>query len=309
MNTVGNHVTGAVGRNRRPAPRNRTLFLSAADRRAIPVERYAIPAAGTIRPRDLLDRVTCGDSLQILPALPDACVDLVVADPPYNVGKTYGHAAGRCRWQRDRYAEYLHEWLSHCARLLRDGGSLYVCCDWRFSGLVHEVLDDLLTVRNRITWRREKGRGCKRNWKNNLEDIFFATKGEAYTFNLQSVMVRKKVIAPYRHADGSAKDWREEDGQRVRDTHPSNIWGDLVVPFWSMPENTPHPAQKPERLIERLILASSNRGDVVLDPFLGSGTAAVVARRLGRSFIGIECNEDYCRLAMKRLAREEEQEK
>lgn len=302
MSTIGNHATGRINPARRPAPRNRTLFLTAADRRAISAER--LRPSGLLRVEDLLDRVTCGDCLEVLPHLPAGCVDLAVADPPYNIGKDFG-PAGRCRWQRDAYGQWLDEWIGQVARLMRNGASCYVCCDWRYSGLVHEVLDAHLAVLNRITWRREKGRGAKRNWKNNLEDIFFAVKGDDYTFNLDAVMVRKRVIAPYRDASGQAKDWHVDSaGRPVRLTCPSNIWSDLTVPFWSMPENTPHPAQKPEMLLERILAASSREGDVVLDPFLGSGTSAVVARRMGRRFIGIELNADYCRLATKRLARE-----
>ena len=304
MGTIGQKATGLVAPAGRPAPRNRTLFLTPEDRRAIPVAPLR-PAGGGIDPEDLIGRITCGDCLEILPCLPAGCIDLVVADPPYNLGKDFGPAAGRCRPRREQYGTWLDRWIDQAARLLRDGGSLYVCCDWRYSPLVHEVIEAHLTVRSRITWRREKGRGARRNWKNNLEDIFFATKGRAYTFNLDAVKVRKPVLAPYRDAVGGAKDWvRDADGRAVRYTHPSNIWTDLTVPFWSMPENTPHPAQKPEKLIARILAASSNEGDLILDPFVGSGTTAVVARRMRRRFIAIEVNDDYCRLAIKRLARE-----
>ncbi len=87
----------------------------------------------------------------------------------------------------------------------------------------------------------------------------------------------------------------------MRFTYPSNIWTDISIPFWSMPENTDHPTQKPEKLIAKLILASSNKGDVVFDPFLGSGTTAVTAKKLGRKFVGIEKEQEYVALAMKRL--------
>lgn len=301
MSTIGRQTTGLVAPHRRPAPRNRTLFLTPADRRALPVHPYR-PTGQSIAPADLLGRITCADCLDILPLLPDGCVDLVVADPPYNLGKDFG--AGRCRRSDEQYARWLTRWVADAARLLRDGGSAYVCCDWRYSPTVHRTLDAHLTVRNRITWRREKGRGARRNWKNCMEDIFFATRGDDYTFNLDAVKTVKDVIAPYRDPAGRPKDWHvRSDGRKVRYTHPCNIWTDLTVPFWSMPENTPHPAQKPEKLIARILAASSNAGDVVLDPFVGSGTTAVVADRTGRRFIAIERNADYCRLAMKRLAR------
>ncbi|MBO1351689.1 MAG: site-specific DNA-methyltransferase [Hormoscilla sp. GUM202] len=114
--------------------------------------------------------------------------------------------------------------------------------------------------------------------------------------------LKRKVIAPYRTADGSPKDWQEEAGGNFRLTHPSNIWTDITIPFWSMPENTKHPTQKPEKLIAKLVLASSDPGEMVLDPFLGSGTTAVVARKLGRRFVGVEIDREYCCWALKRLA-------
>jgi site-specific DNA-methyltransferase (adenine-specific) len=132
-----------------------------------------------------------------------------------------------------------------------------------------------------------------------MEDVWFATKGATYTFNL--VKWKKPVIAPYRE-NGKPKDWVEENGERYRMTHPSNMWIDLCVPFWSMPENTPHPYQKPEKLVQRVIEASSRPGDLVVDPFLGSGTTAVVAKRMKRRYIGFEAKPDYVRLALKRLA-------
>lgn len=99
-----------------------------------------------------------------------------------------------------------------------------------------------------------------------------------YTFNLEAVKIQKEVIAPYRDSSGAPKDWFENGNKRYRLTHPSNVWTDISIPFWSMPENTPHPTQKPEKLIAKLILASSNPGDVVFDPFLGSGTTSVTAK-------------------------------
>jgi site-specific DNA-methyltransferase (adenine-specific) len=253
------------------SPRNRTLVLSPRDRE-LPVP--------LLPDRPEADRIYCGDALLGLERAPAA--DLIFADPPY-----------------DPPPSWHEEWIARAARVLRPGGSIYVCCDWRFSGAVQSFLERHFTVRNRITWKREKGRGARRNWKQNMEDVWFATRGEDYTFHL--VKWKKPVIAPYR-VEGRPKDWTEENGQRVRLTCPSNIWVDLCVPFWSMPENTPHPHQKPEKLVQRIVEASSNPGDLVLDPFLGSGTTAVVARRLGRRYLGFEKDPQYVRLAQKRLA-------
>ena len=252
------------------APRNKTLVLTAAER------RKPVPSI----PREPEpDRIYCGNAIEGLKRSPEA--DLVFADPPY-----------------DRKPEWHAAWIEQAARALKPTGSIYVCCDWTFSGEVQRILENHFVVRNRITWKRDKGRGAQRNWKQNMEDIWFATKGKEYTFNL--VKWKKPVVAPYR-VDGKPRDWVEEDGERYRMTHPSNMWVDLCVPFWSMAENTEHPNQKPEKLVERVIEASSGKGELVIDPFIGSGTTAVVARRLGRHFLGFEREADWVRVAQKRL--------
>jgi site-specific DNA-methyltransferase (adenine-specific) len=157
-------------------------------------------------------------------------------------------------------------------------------------------------VRNRITWEREKGRGASRNWKSCSEDVWFCTVTDRYTFNLEAIKLRRRVLAPYTDEQGDPKGWDRAEGAGFRLTHPSNLWTDLTVPFWSMPENTDHPTQKPEKLLAKVILASSNPGDVIFDPFLGSGTSSVVAKKLGRHYIGVEIDELFCCLAEKRLA-------
>ena len=122
---------------------------------------------------------------------------------------------------------------------------------------------------------------------------------------MDDVKLKRRVIAPYRSDDGTPKDWEESQNGNYRLTHPSNLWSDITIPFWSMPENTDHPTQKPEKLIAKLVVASSNPGDFVFDPFLGSGTTAVVARKLKRRFCGIELNLEYCCWAAKRLIQAE----
>jgi len=272
------------------APRNRTLFLEPGDESLfVPVPLPERPAEG----------IFVGDAVDFLSRLAPESVKLIFADPPYNKGKDFGNNRDR---RRD-YPQWTAQWLDLARRALTSDGSIYVCSAWEQSSLIHRLLEERFVVRTRITWKRDKGRGARANWKSNHEDIWFATAGDRYTFNLEAVKVRKAVIAPYRDAEGRPKDWKESPEGRHRMTHPSNIWTDLCVPFWSMPENTPHPTQKPERLVERILLASSRPGDLVVDPFLGSGTSAVVARRLGRRFAGVDINPEYVRLAMKRLSR------
>lgn len=280
------------------APRNRTIELTPAECEAYSARCVCVnePVKGL---GDITDKTILGDTFSVLPNLPDESVDLVVADPPYNLNKVF-NGAGFSKKSEAEYEEYTRNWLSLVKPKLKKNGSIYVCCDWESSLIIGRVLGEMFTVRNRITWQREKGRGAKANWKNGLEDIWFATVGKEYTFNLDSVKIRKRVIAPYR-VDGKPKDWSETEEGNFRDTCPSNFWDDITIPFWSMPENTSHPTQKSEKLLAKIILASSNPGDLVFDPFLGSGSTSVTAKKLGRHWLGIERDKLYCALAEKRL--------
>ena len=213
------------------------------------------------------DRVLCGDFFALAPLLPAKSYDLVIADPPYNLRKNYG---GEIFQKQDdaSYADFSRRWLGEIRRLLTDTGSLYVCCDWQTGLVLGPILAELFTLRSRITWGREKGRGAAKNWKNSMEDIFFCTAGADYTFHLDAVKQRRRVKAPYTE-NGAPKDWKKTETGNFRDTCPSNFWDDITVPFWSMAENTAHPAQKPEKLMAKLILASSDPGGLILDPFSG----------------------------------------
>jgi site-specific DNA-methyltransferase (adenine-specific) len=282
------------------APRNRTIELTVEDE-ARYTDLFRLEPGREYRPDEIRNRIALGDCVKGLAQLPTAWADLIIADPPYNKAKQYGRDA-YARRSLNEYRAWTEEWIAAAVRALKPDGTMYVCIDWESSGLIQQVLEQQLIVKNRITWKRDKGRGAATNWKNNMEDIWFAVASENYTFNVEAVKVRKPIIAPYRDESGRPKDWIEQsDGNHYRMTHPSNIWTDLTVPFWSMPENTPHPTQKPEKLFERLILASSQPGQLVLDPFMGSGTTASVARRLGRDYAGFEQDEWFYKLALKRL--------
>lgn len=250
-------------------------------------------------PQSILNKTINGDTLSVCSLLPQNFVDLIIADPPYNLRKSF-NGTTFSKKKASEYEEYTYSWLKAIKPLLKPNGSVYVCCDWESSLIIGSVMSELFTVKNRITWQREKGRGAKANWKNSMEDIWFATNSEDYTFNLDAVKIRRRVIAPYR-TDGKPKGWSEDDGVLFRDTCPSNLWDDITVPFWSMPENTAHPTQKPEKLLAKIILASSNENDVVFDPFLGSGTTSVAAKKLNRRYIGIEREPLYCAWTEERL--------
>ncbi len=280
------------------SPRNRTIDTPVSEG-----QQYMDRCIQVRQPQEtldgVLDRTIQGDMFEVCGLLPAESVDLMIADPPYNLTKTYSGTTFSRRSASD-YEQYTREWLAGVKPLLKPNASVYVCCDWETSLIVGRVLGEFFHVRNRITWQREKGRGAKANWKNGMEDIWFATNGDDYTFHLDAVKVRKKVNAPYR-TDGKPKDWIESETGNYRDTCPSNFWDDITIPFWSMPENTAHPTQKSEKLIAKIMIASSSVGDVVLDPFLGSGTTSVVAKKLGRHFIGIEKEPQYCIWAEQRL--------
>lgn len=277
------------------APRNKTIDVSAENGKMY-LERCVREAEIS---ENIRDCVIAGDMFSAGVKLPEGFADLMIADPPYNLSKDFGgNRFGRM--SDSDYEEYTENWVKTVYPLLRDGASVYVCCDWKSSSAIEHVLKKYFVVRNRITWQREKGRGALSNWKNGMEDIWFATKGRDYTFNADAVKVRRRVVAPYKK-DGMPKDWEKTENGNFRNTYPSNFWDDISVPYWSMPENTAHPTQKPEKLLAKLILASSNEGDTVFDPFLGSGSTAVTAKKLGRHFVGIEKNEQYCVWAQIRL--------
>ena len=248
---------------------------------------------------DILDKTILGNTLEVMKFIPNNSIDLIIADPPYNLDKDFGGNKFK-KMSYDEYEKYTEEWLLSVLPLMKENASLYICCDWQSSGPIEKVLRKHLIVRNRITWQREKGRGAQTNWKNGMEDIWFATKSNKYTFNVDDVKIRRKVIAPYK-SDGKPKDWEETAEGKFRDTYPSNFWDDISIPYWSMPENTAHPTQKPEKLLAKLILASSNKGDIIFDPFLGSGSTSVTAKKLNRHYIGIEQNPQYCAWCEKRL--------
>lgn len=277
--------------------RNKTIDFEVSEGNKY-LSRAVIPSAPMSK-IEALDKTLLGNSLELMPLLPEGFADLVIADPPYNMNKAFGDTAFH-RISEDDYYKYTLAWLEKLRPLMKDSASIYVCCDWGSSAAISAALSEFFVVRNRITWQREKGRGAARNWKNSMEDIWFATVSNAYTFNLDAVKVRRKVIAPYRE-NGKPKDWEETDEGKFRSTCPGNFWDDVTVPYWSMPENTAHPTQKPEKLLAKLILASSNPCDTVFDPFLGSGSTSVTAKKLDRHYCGIEQNPQYCAWCEKRL--------
>jgi len=281
--------------------RNRTMTLSLAEKRLFSVKLLKLEKATSID--SIRNKVINQDIFEAVNYLPSGFVDLLFVDPPYNLTKNFNAVSFKQMPIKD-YMKWMDSWIKKIKRILKPDASIYICGDWRSSPAIHLLCEKYFTVRNRITFEREKGRGARMNWKNNSEDIWFCTFSKNYYFNPDAVKLKRRVIAPYRN-NGKPKDWKNEDNGKFRLTYPSNIWTDITIPFWSMSENTPHPTQKPEKLMAKIILASSKKNDMVFDPFAGVGTTGVVAKKLGRNFLMLEIDKNYCLYALKRLKKAE----
>jgi site-specific DNA-methyltransferase (adenine-specific) len=280
------------------APLNRTINISKDEVQLY--NRKKIILSSNVSVDDICCKVINQDLFEVMEFLPDNFVDLLFLDPPYNLNKKFSNIDFK-EMKTNDYEDWMDKWLSKLIRTLRANASIYFCCDWKTSIPAYNVLKKYFIIRNRITWEREKGRGSKDNWKNSYEDIWYCTLSEKFTFNIDAVKLKRMVRAPYKTEEGAPKDWKSENGKNFRITHPSNLWTDISIPFWSMPENTDHPTQKPEKLLAKIILASTNENDLVFDPFLGSGTTAVTSKKLKRNYCGVEVDETFAALALKRL--------
>ncbi len=285
-------------KKKKRSPRNQTMVIS--DRDIANFSPKLITELPSTRLKENIVGTINGDFEDWAKFLPLQSVDLLFLDPPYNLNKSFNGNKFSKQSVED-YTKWLDNVLVVLKPLLTSTASIYICGDWFSSTSIFQAASNHFIVRNRITWEREKGRGAKSNWKNSSEDIWFCTMSNNYTFNVDDVKLRRKVIAPYK-VNGKPKDWEESKEGNFRDTFPSNIWTDITIPFWSMPENTDHPTQKSEKLLAKVILASSNVGDFVLDPFLGSGTTSVTAKKLNREYLGIDLDTEYCLLTEKRLS-------
>lgn len=284
------------------AERNRTLTVTSDE--IVALQSHILYPQAINVTTDFSNRLINADIFDVIDSIPDESANLIIIDPPYNLSKTFNTSSFAAK-SDDKYEEYLRTWFPKVCAKLAPNGSLYMCGDWKCSYIQQKVISEYLTILNRITWQREKGRGASANWKNGMEDIWFAVKTpKDYYFNVDAVKMKRRVIAPYKE-NGKPKDWQTTAEGNIRITCPSNFWDDISIPFWSMPENTDHPTQKSEKLIAKLILASSKPGDLVFDPFVGSGTTCVAAKKLGRRYLGVEIDEEYCLWGAKRLQQAE----
>ncbi len=226
-----------------------------------------------------------GDSIEVLQQIAPESVDLIVADPPYNLGKDYGNNHDLIGFE-----EYLHFsriWLTLAQEKLKPTGTIYVFMGVRFVSYLYHILDQEIGMyfNSWITWHYTQGIGKTRGFSPRHDDILMFTKSESFKFNLDNVRIPQKY---YRERNNMAG------------ANPGDVWQFSHV-HYSNPERENHPTQKPEGLVERIILASSDENDVVLDPFLGSGTTARVCQQLNRNCIGIELNPEFIKMAENRL--------
>jgi DNA modification methylase len=231
-------------------------------------------------------KLILGNCIEVMSAWPSSHVDLIVADPPYNLGKEYGN--GSDSQLRADYLKFTKAWLSQAVRVLKPNGSLYVFMGFRFISHLFLLLDEefRLPFNSWICWNYTQGMGRTRGFSPRHDDILFFTKSDRYTFNLDSVRVPQKY---YRSRNN------------MRGANPGDVWEFSHV-HYCQGNRTEHPTQKPEGLIERIVLASSNENDLVVDPFAGSGTTLRVCQQLSRQSVGIELSSDYVSLIKNRLA-------
>ena len=240
-----------------------------------------------------------GDAVEVLDReVADGSVDLIFADPPYNIGKRFSQFVDK--WPSDaEYAKWCESWLAVCIRKLKDCGSLYVMTSTQSMPHLDLFLRDRITVLARIVWHYDSsGVQAKNRYGSMYEPILFCVKDEArYKFNADDIQVEAKTGAQRKLIDYRKPTPTPYNVSKV----PGNVWYFPRVRY-RMPEYEAHPTQKPEALLERIIKASSNPGDLVLDPFSGTFTTCAVAQRLGRKSIGIEREAEYVKIGLRRLS-------
>ena len=243
-------------------------------------------------------KIINGDSVKVLKDfVDDNTVDLIFIDPPYNIGKNFnGH---KDKWNKDEdYLEWCYEWLQLCIKKLKKNGSLYVMTSTQFMPYFDIFLRDKISILSRIAWYYDSsGVQAKKYYGSMYEPILFCVKdANDYTFNSNEILVEAKTGAKRKLIDYRKNPPQIYNSEKV----PCNVWEFPRVRY-RMEEYENHPTQKPIALLERIIKASSNEGDIVLDPFAGAFTTAYVAQKLHRKSISIELQEDYIKIGLRRL--------
>lgn len=227
-----------------------------------------------------------GDALVLFREIADESIDLIITDPPYNLGKDYGNNHDLKEF--DDYMDFTRAWLSEAKRVLKPTGTIYVFMGVRFISYLYTVLERELQMffNSWVVWHYTQGMGKTKGFSPRHDDILVFNKSKDFIFNLDNIRVPQKY---YRSRNN------------MRGANPSDVWQFSHVHYCN-PNRQNHPTQKPEGLCERMVLASSNEGDLILDPFSGSGTTLRVCQQLNRNAIGFELNPDYVAMTQQRLA-------
>ena len=231
-------------------------------------------------------KIICGDAIEEMKKLSDKSIHLIVTDPPYNLNKDYGNNQDKLEFEE--YLNFSRQWLTEANRILKDNGTIYVFMGMRYISYIYVILEQELgmTFNSWITWFYTQGIGKTKGYSPRHDDILMFTKNKKdFVFNLDDIRVPQKF---YRSVNN------------MRGANPGNVWEFSHVHYCNK-NRKQHPTQKPEALFERMILASSNLNDTVLDPFVGSGTTLRVCQQTGRSGIGIDMNPEYIEMVKERL--------
>ncbi|MET3117637.1 site-specific DNA-methyltransferase (adenine-specific) [Undibacterium sp. GrIS 1.8] len=244
------------------------------------------------------NQIFCEDALIGLARIPDASVDLLLADPPYGLGKDYGNDSDKMA--SADYLAWTEQWIDTALPKLKENGSLYIFLTWRYSPEIFVMLKQRMSMMNEIIWDRRVPSmgGSVRKYSSVHDSIGFFVKAKDYYFDLDAIRI------PYDAVTKKARSRKIFEGAKWLELgyNPKDIWSVSRL-HREHAEREDHPTQKPLEIIERMIKASCPVGGVVLDPFMGSGTTAVAARNCGRDFVGFELNQDYCERIVERLSR------
>ena len=237
-----------------------------------------------------MNEIITGDCIEVMRGLPAGSVDLVFADPPFNIGYQYDVYGDKRK--RDEYLDWTRDWIALAAKLLKPSGSIFVAIGDEYAAEVKQIIDGCsLTMRNWIIWYYTFGVACQTKFSRSHAHIFYHVADlKRCTFNADAVRVPSDRQLKY-------ADKRARPGGKL----PDDVWQFSRV-CGTFKERTGHPCQMPETILERIIKVASNPGDVVFDPFVGSGTTPAVAKRLGRRWLGCELSADYAEAARKRIA-------
>lgn len=247
-------------------------------------------------------KILLGDALLALNEIEDNSIDLIFADPPYNIGKNFNGKLDK--WEKDEdYLNWCYEWLDLCIKKLKPSGSFYVMTSTQFMPFFDIFLRKKIDILSRLVWSYDSSGVQAKNYYGSMyEPILFCVKDkENYTFNKKDILVEAKTGAKRKLIDYRKNPPQIYNSEKV----PGNVWEFSRVRY-RMDEYENHPTQKPIALLERIIKASSKERDLVLDPFSGSFTTSFVAKKLGRKSIGIELQEDYIKIGLRRLGLQKE---